>query len=244
MPKNKDPDPVARSPRRQTLAAIDHKLLDLHSFLVRPNPRRAIDTRVSQFLECLQGSLIRFSRFFSSWIEVWDTRHYFVTLPFDELDITPVTSDALKTAIEALAALVRDARTAPEKDVYREFALARCTTYLNLRGHNVTWPSNLAERSNRVSIDDETNTVRIDDKEINNVDPNGLAVFRFYWEQKANGETRPIPARKLIGKLPGANHERTILRWIEKLPDEIRNLIKSQRGCGRWIELTPKKIAR
>jgi hypothetical protein len=40
-------------------------------------------------------------------------------------------------------------------------------------------------------------------------------------------------------QLDGCNHDNTLLRWLEKLPDDLRRLIKSKPGAGRWLELPP-----
>jgi hypothetical protein len=94
-------------------------------------------------------------------------------------------------------------------------------------------------RRSRLTIDQKSNCITLDGVCYSGLDPDALAVFKALWKAKANGENRAIPFKKLQELLPHCNHENTLRRQLDKLPEPLRSCVKAEKGKGRWLALPP-----
>src|SRR5262249_1713017 len=94
----------------------------------------------------------------------------------------------------------------------------------------------------RLVVDRTSNSITLDGLTYPGLDPCAVAVVDALLETKTANGDRPVPFSRLQELLPGCNHESTLRRWVERLPEAIQRCIKGKRGQGRWLEV-PRLIA-
>ncbi len=90
----------------------------------------------------------------------------------------------------------------------------------------------------RFQVDLASNTITLD-RISYNLDPNGCAVVAAYFELKNEGNNGPVSPDRVMARTKFAVHPKTLQRWLNKLPQKIRDCIRSKPGAGRWFELPP-----
>jgi len=86
----------------------------------------------------------------------------------------------------------------------------------------------------RVSFDDSSHTITLDQFKYENLDPVSYKVFKGIY--KLHGEKGREISETELRRLPGLKGK-TIARELRKLPMELQDLVGSKPGAGRWIDL-------
>jgi hypothetical protein len=99
-------------------------------------------------------------------------------------------------------------------------------------------PPTLADR---VQIDPVSSTATLDGDTFNGVNADGLRALDALRKAQLDGKT-PISKRKLRQQyLPRCNHDTTLTRWFETLPERLLGLVKGQSGAGLRLVLPPHR---
>jgi hypothetical protein len=87
----------------------------------------------------------------------------------------------------------------------------------------------------RFVIDRETCCAVFDGQRFHGLDPDGLRVLLALQQEQGKGW---VPSSRLMS-LTNCNHEKTLERWINRLPLPLRKLIQAKKGSGRALVFPP-----
>jgi hypothetical protein len=96
------------------------------------------------------------------------------------------------------------------------------------------------QRSDRLTIDWESNSLTLDGVVHGGLDPTGLRIIAALQEALWSGNP-VVSGPKLSELVPGCRGgEKAVRRKLEKLPEAIQSLVEAERGTGYWLQLPPR----
>jgi DNA-binding response OmpR family regulator len=91
-----------------------------------------------------------------------------------------------------------------------------------------------AEGTPRLAIDLKTNSATLDGRRFDGIDPNALRALKVF----ADADGALVSGKKVCEQLKCGN-DKTLRRWLDVLPEVLRNCLKGKTGAGRCLELPP-----
>jgi len=88
-------------------------------------------------------------------------------------------------------------------------------------------------------IDLASCTVTLDDKQFSQIDPDACKALSALRTAQLTNEA-PLSKKKLSEKyLKNCNHDTTLSRWFDALPEKLRDIIDGKSGAGLSLVLPP-----
>jgi hypothetical protein len=98
-----------------------------------------------------------------------------------------------------------------------------------------TPPLPKAKAAHRLVIDLLSNTITLDGTAFRQLNPNSIRAFKVYFD----GAGATLSSKKVRDSLKGCHHDKTLQRWLDALPQQLRTCLKGVTGSGRYLELPP-----